>query len=225
MALPEALSEVVDEVLAAAPALEGTPKQVVWAADLRQRMFQQMAITAHVAGLHPDGLRLALTRLARSHPAASWWIDTRYGLDPELELAAMLEPAKDLTDVDIEEFLASWRPKTREERDADTRTATEHFRKAIAAATRAGVERARIVQLATRPVTPLGTTQRFIYRRAEWVERVLDEDAGRAEQWWREEFGEPSLHEAEQLIEGAHFKVVQAVFDAKHHIAEKEVTA
>ncbi|REF37154.1 hypothetical protein [Thermasporomyces composti] len=221
---------VIDEVIADAPALKGPPSELRLADKKRLIVSWNFALTAGDAGLCDDGLRLALTRLTHTHTSAQWWNDSfREGTGKSFrDLVDALEPAltfhlRRMTEVDLSKHLANWQPKTRKEREVIAHDATERFRQAIVAASYAGVDRARIVWLATQPVTPLGTTNPYIFDRAEWVERVLDENAAHAEQWWRK-LGEPDEYDAQTWVVDTHRMAVQAKFDVlwPHSVYERK---
>ena len=217
---------VIDEVLADAPALEGERDEVRWAEDRRLWVLWNFAHTATWAGLCDEGLRLALTRLTHTFTSAQWWIDAYHERKGKsaLDLVFALEPALNLSRMNEAsqwKYLAEWRPKTRKEREAIAREAAERFRRAIGAALYAGVPLARIVWLATQPVTPLGTTERYVYESVEWVERALYVDAAHAEQCWRK-FGEPDEYDAAMWVLAANRMAMQAQFDVWHYSVDEQ---
>jgi len=63
--------------------LEGTPKQVAWALQIRQEVVEkaQQSIKAFIENNKPgraEVLSLGLPRLLAKRLKASWWIDRRY---------------------------------------------------------------------------------------------------------------------------------------------------
>ena len=107
--------DIVEQVLAEAPALNGSFKQIAWAKDIRRQYLAYLAEQAQLVGLHPEGLRLALTRIVAAEVEARRWIESRRGLQSGgglIRLATALATKGEIPDdVDYEEWLAAWRPR------------------------------------------------------------------------------------------------------------------